>query len=67
MGRGRTGEVRGKEKGAGPTFLEKWLTARRGTLGDSLKAGKEKEGWTRKKDREVEKQENEDQERETGE
>ena len=37
-GREIAGKREGKEKEAGPSFLQRWLTASGGTLRDSLKA-----------------------------
>ena len=56
-GREVTGKTGAKEKGAGPTFLQRWLTASGGTPEDSSEAGKreglpgQKEGKFNSKER----------------
>ena len=42
-GREGTGKRAGKEKEAGPSFLQRWLTASGGTPEDSSEAGKRKD------------------------
>ena len=42
-GREVIGKKGAKEKGAGPTFLQRWLTASGGTPEDSSEAGKRKD------------------------